>query len=119
MQFDWSLGRDTPQQEAASRLVWRARQRQRSNGFLIGFAPFCCIFKSTEAEHSAVIGQCDRALGWNARGDTLGAPEKIAELPLSNFSASPVNRSRVSFHPKTAAHCTVATRSLKQEQIQK
>ncbi len=27
--FNKSLGRDTPQQEADSRLVWRARQLQR------------------------------------------------------------------------------------------
>ncbi len=27
--FNWSLGRDTPQQKAAARLMWRARQLQR------------------------------------------------------------------------------------------
>ena len=33
----------------------------------------------------AVIVRCDRDLGWNARGDAVGAPIKIAKRKLARF----------------------------------
>ena len=53
--------------------------------------------------HSLATVKCDRALGWNARGSNLSVTSKNGRPPRrTHFSP------RACFHPKTAAHCTVA-----------
>ena len=70
---------------------------QRSNEFINWNPPASRIVKPAKTGQSVLIGRCERAMGWDARGAIFVRLKKLRDESRTNFSIprvlSPQNRS--------------------------